>query len=153
MKKGIILKGRYRFTLRDVHSGEVIVKEYENIVPSVALAMIANNLTDATPDNSPLISHAALGDDNTAVALADTVLGNETFRNEIASRTNSVGVAYATAFFGQTEVTGTFKEAGIFADGSGTADTGILVSHVNVDITKTNTQTLTIDWQLTLSNA
>jgi len=66
---------------------------------------------------------------------------------------NSANVAYMTAFFNQTEVTGTFKEAGIFSDGAAGADTGILISHVNIDVTKTNVQKLTIDWTLTLANA
>jgi hypothetical protein len=153
MKHRKILIGRYTFTLRDVKTGEVIVKKYENIVPTVGLELITNNLTDATPTNSMLISHAALGDDDTAVAEGDTILGNETYRNAVASRTNAGGTAYATAFYGQAEVTGTFKEAGIFCDGTGSADTGILLSHVNVDITKNNTQTLTLDWELVFANA
>ena len=145
--------GIYRFTLEDVKTGKKIVKYYHNIITTVAFTLITNNLTDLTPDNDMLINYAALGTDATAVVIGDTVLGTETYRNLIASMTNSANIAYATAFFNQTEVTGTFKEAGIFSDGGAGADTGILISHVNIDITKTNVQKLTIDWTLTLANA
>jgi len=74
------------------------------------------------------------------------------YRNAIASRTNAVNVGYATAFFNQTEVTGTFREAGIFCNASGTANSGVLLSHVNINVTKSNTQKLTIDWMMTLLN-
>jgi len=145
--------GVYRFTLEDVLTGKKTVKYYHNIITTAAFTLITNNLTDPTPDNDMLINYAALGSDDTAVAIGDTTLGTETYRNAIASMTNSANIAYATAFFNQTEVTGIFKEAGIFSDGAAGADTGILISHVNIDITKTNTQKLTIDWTLTLANA
>ncbi len=146
------LLGIYRFTLEDVVSRERVVEYKHNITTTVGRTMIMNNLTDPTPDNDMLIAHAALGDDDTAVAEGDTVLGNEVYRNAIASRNNVDNVGFATAFFNQTEVTGTFKECGIFSDSSLTPDSGILVSHVNIDQTKTVTQKLTIDWTLTLLN-
>lgn len=144
--------GVWRFTLENP-DGTKEVHYYHNIIPTVGRTMIANNLTDPTPDNDMLISHAALGDDNTTVAAGDTTLGNETYRNAIASRTNSNNIAYATAYYNQTEVSGTFYEAGIFCDGTGSADTGILLSHVNINVTKTSVQKLTIDWTLTLTSA
>jgi len=152
-KAGMI--GAYRFTLEDVNTGEKTVQYFHNIIPLVGRQLITNNLTDPTPDNDMLISHALLGDDDTAVAEGDTTLGNETYRNAIASKTNSSNIAYATAYYNQTECVGTYKEAGIVCDGSDWAggagkDTGILLSHVNIDVTKSNVQKLTIDWVLTL---
>lgn len=122
-----------------------------NIVPSVGRALIANVLTDATPTNDPLITHAALGTDGTTPANGDTTLGTETYRNAIASLTNASNVAYATAFFTAVEVSGTFAEAGIFCDGTGSADTGVLLSHVLISVTKSTSETLTIDWELTIN--
>lgn len=142
--------GVYRFTLENP-DGSKEVQFYHNLITDVGLTMIANNLTDATPDNDMLITVAALGDDNTTVDGADTTLGNEVYRNDIISMTNGTAVAYATAFFDQTEVDGTFYEAGIFCDAdSGTPDDGILLSHVNINVTKTTIQKLTIDWTLEL---
>lgn len=135
--------------LHSVTKTEVI--EVYNLVPTVGRTMIANNLTDASPDNSPLISHIALGDDATAPTNGDTILGNEVYRNVVASRTNGANTAYATGFFDATEVVDHFYEAGVFCDGTGTADTGILLSHVNIDIDKDNTETLTIDWQFIIT--
>lgn len=145
--------GIYRFTLEDVKTGKKTVKYYHNIITTVGFAMITNNLTDPTPDNDMLINYAALGTNVAVVGIGDVALGTETYRNAIASLANSNNIAYATAFFNQTEVTGTFKEAGIFCDGTGAADSGILLSHVNIDVTKTNVQKLTVDWTLTLTNA
>lgn len=144
--------GIYRFTLENP-DGSKEVKYYHNVVTTSAFTMIMNNLTNAIPDNDMLITHALLGDNNTAVSASDTTLTNEVYRNTIASMTNSSNIAYVTAFFDQTEVSGTFKEAGFVSDGSASADTGVLISHVNIDITKTSVQKLTIDWTLTLTNA
>lgn len=144
--------GVYRFTLENP-DGSKIIKYYHNVITIAAFAMIMNNLTDPTPDNDMLVTHCLLGDDNTAVSENDTTLGNETYRNAVASMTSADNVAYVTAFFDQTEVSGTFKEAGFVSDGSAGADTGILFSHVNIDVTKSLIQKLTIDWTVTLVNA
>lgn len=124
---------------------------FENIVPTVGRTMIANNLTDATPDNAMRIKYAELGTSTQAPANGDTALIASSYRNAIASETNAANIAYATAFFSAAEVSGTFKEAGIFADGTASAGTGILVSRVAIDVTKGLTETLTIDWTLTIT--
>lgn len=153
LKGKVLAIGTYRVELVDMITGKKEVKFYHNVVCDAGLTMITNNLTDPTPDNDMLINYVALGDDNTAVAEGDTTLGNEVYRNAVASRTNSGKVAYVTGYFNQTETDGNYKEAGIFADATGAADSGILVSHVNIDVTKTDTQKLTIDWTLTFANA
>ena len=151
IKENTSLKGHYKFTLKDINTGEEQVFEYDNIIPTSGRTLIANNLTDATPNNPILLNKAALGTGTNTPANADTTLQTETYRNDLASRTNAANIAYATAFFNATETTGTYREAGIFADGAAGADTGILFSRVAINITKTNTQTLTLDWVLTLS--
>lgn len=125
--------------------------QYVNLVPTVARTMIANNLTNASPTYVMKITHAALGSSATAPNNTDTQLGTETYRNAIASITNSSNIAYATAFFSAPECSGTYAEAGIFSNGTGSANTGVLDSHVAVSITKTTSQTLTIDYTLTIS--
>lgn len=144
--------GIYRITLENP-DGTKEVKWYHNVITISAFAMIMNNLTDPTPTNAMVATHCLLGDDDTAVTENDTVLGNETYRNAIASMTSADNVGYFTAFFDQTETSGTYKEAGFVSDGAAGADTGILISHVNIDVTKTLVQKLTIDWTLTLVNA
>ena len=147
----ITVKGKVKLTYRDIITGKVRIEEYDNLVTTVGRKMIADNLTNTSPDNTMRINYVALGTDATAPANGDTTLGLETFRNSIASQTNADNVSYFTGFFGATEVTGAFKEAGLFADGGAGADTGILFSHVAINSTKSNTETLTIDWTITIS--
>lgn len=122
----------------------------DNIVPTVGRANIANNMTDATPTNSLLVNYFAVGTGNATPANGDTVLDNEVYRNAVASRTNAANVAYITGFLNATEDADTYLEAGLFADGTGSVDTGILMSRVAINITKSLTETLTIDWTFTI---
>lgn len=152
IKEKFALKGVYTFTIRDAVTGEIKrVYKYENIVPTVARAMIANNMTNVSPTNLMLIKYAELGSGTSTPANGDTALQTPVYRNAIASRTNSSNIAYATAFFNATETTGTYRECGIFSDGSGTIGTGVLVSRVSINVTKSSSETLTIDWTLTIS--
>jgi len=128
--------------------------EVQNLLPTVGRAAIADHLTNASPSPASLrINDVALGDDGTTPANGDTTLGNEVYRNEQASQTNTDNVAYVTGFFSATETTGTYAEVGLFINGSGTGnpDTGTLFSHALISITKTSTETLTIDYTITLS--
>lgn len=148
----ISLKGVYHFTVRDAATGAIKREyHYENIVPTVGRAMLANQLTDTTPTNNPWITHCALGSGTNAPANGDTTLQTETYRNAIASITNSNNIAYATGFFSASETSGTYREAGIFSAGTGSANTGVLVSRVAINITKSTSETLTMDWTLTIS--
>jgi len=128
---------------------------YENIIPTCARTMIANNLVSTAPDNDMLIEYIALGTDNTAVANGDTTLGTEDYRNSVASKTSSTNTGYVSGFFNATECDGTYYEAGIFCDATSATDSGILLSHVLIDapsgIIKTVTSTLTIDWQIQIN--
>lgn len=138
--------------LRLLHAmSKTRVYEYDNLIPTVGRTLIADNLTNASPDNDPRINYVALGSNATAPANGDTTLGTEVYRNAIASQTNASNVAYFTGFFDATETTGTYAEAGIFADGTASADSGILFSHVAISITKSASETLTIDWTVTLT--
>lgn len=151
--KVIKLKGVYTFTLRNAETGEIEGKHtYENLITATGLARVAMVLGQVTTANQGRISHCAVGSNTTPPSAGNTMLGTETYRNDIASL-NSIGsVVYASGFFGTTEANGTHREAGIFIDGTLTANSGVLLSHVAVNITKTNTQTLTLDWTLTLSS-
>ena len=125
--------------------------KYSNIVPTVGRTMIANNLTSASPTNVMKITHGALGSSATIPANGDTQLGTEVYRNAIASITNSANTAYATAFYSAAETSGTYAEAGIFCNGTGTVNSGVILSHVSISITKSSSVTLTLDWTLLIS--
>ena len=146
------IKGKVKLTIRDSLTNEIKrIFEYNNLIVTVGKTLVANNLTDATPDNDPRINYVALGSSGTAPAAADTQLGTEVYRNAVASETNASNIVYITGFFNATETTGTYAEAGLFANGTAVANSGVLFSHVAISITKTNTETLTIDWTITIS--
>lgn len=152
IKEGITLHGEYIFTIRDGATDRVKrTYRYKNLVPTVAKTMIANNLTAASPTNTMLATHVVLGSSTTAPAASDTQLGTETYRNTVASITNAANIAYFTGFFTTTETSGTYRECGVVSNGTGTANTGILLSHVAINIVKSTSETLTLDWTLTLS--
>lgn len=151
IKENLKATGKLKITKRDLDGNILSIHDYDNVVCTVAKTMIANNLTDVSPDNVMRINYGALGTNTTAPAAADTQLGTETYRNLVASQTNSANVAYITLFFSATECNGTYKEAGLFSNATGTANSGVIFSHVAIDETKTNTQTLTIDWTITIN--
>jgi hypothetical protein len=149
-KEKIEMIGEWKFTLEDIFTHEKKVFRYRNLITVIGRTAITDAFVNASPACSLLITHACLGTNATAVNEADTALGTETYRNGIASRTSSGNVAYLTAFFTAGECNGNYKEAGLVIDGTGE---DILINHVNIDVAKTNTQTLTIDTTITLSNA
>lgn len=152
IKDKVSLKGVYTFTIRDAKTGKIKRQiTVENIIPTVGRGMIANNLTAASPTNTPRVTHVALGSGTNAPANGDTTLQTETYRNAAASRTNVNNVAYVTGFFSATETSGTYREVALFCNGTGSANSGVLLSRVAVNITKTTSETLTIDWTLTIS--
>jgi hypothetical protein len=151
--KDLKFKGIYTFTLRNAITGEIEGKHtYENLVPASALALVASLIGQTSGANAGKVTHCALGSGTTPPASGNTTLETEVYRNAIASL-NSVGaVVYATGFFSAPETSGTYREAGIFINGTGTANSGTLLSRVAINITKTTSQTLTLDWTLTLTS-
>lgn len=141
-------------TLRVVRDGKTIKKKVmKNLVVDAGLTAIANRLGDATPDSTLLISYIAVGDDNTAAAAGDTVLGNEIDREAVTSRANSGAVvSVATVFAAGVLPADTYEEFGVFIEGSDTADTGTLLSRVIGSIAITALDALFIDWRFTLAN-
>jgi hypothetical protein len=147
------LKGHYRFTKRDIKTGKVTgVYLYENIIPTVARTALVNLICNATPTNpSMLANYVALGTGVTAPANGDTSLQTETYRNLVASMDTDANIGYITGFFNATEASGTFKEAGVFCAGTAIANSGILLSRVAINITKSGSESLTVDWTLTIN--
>lgn len=136
--------------LNSICRTEIVVKE--NLIPDVARTGLANWLTSGSPSPASLrLNYTALGTGTTAPANADTQLQTETYRKAIASESNTNNVVYATAFYTTTETTGTYREAGIFMNATGTANSGTLFSRIAINITKNNTTTLTIDYTVTIS--
>lgn len=151
-KSAVGLEGIYTFTLENIHTGEKKVYRVKNLIPTCARTAIAQHLSNASPTPSTLrINYSALGTGTTAPANGDTTLETESYRKLISSETNADNIAYFTAFYTAVECNGTYREAGLFINGTGTIDTGTLFSRVAINITKTVSETLTIDYTVTIS--
>jgi len=182
-KSGLKLKGRYKFTIATLETKHQknlnkqielfrsqgkqflhLVKQLnsicktkviyaDNLITTVGLTLLTNQLTSSSPTNDPQINYCAVGSGTTAPALGDTTLETETYRNLQASQTNASGVGYVTMFISATDDNGTYREFGLFSDASAAADSGVLFSRLAINITKSAVQSLTVDWTLTITNA
>ena len=135
-----------------------INKYYEkNLITDAGKNMVANNLASAAPDTPDInLNKTAVGSGDSQPSASDTTLESEDYRRNTASSTSTGTDFNLTAFYGATEVSGTLKEHGLFANGGGSADSGVLFSRVLLDessggITKSNSETLTIDYSVNIN--
>lgn len=142
-KENIPLKGHYKFTLTDIYTGAIEVLEYDNVITKDAWELIANNFGNSAPDNPMPLTEAALGTGTNLPDDDDHALQTEVYRNNLFSKSNTANIVEATAYFNPTEVSGTFREAGIFAG-------DILISHVAINVAKSTSVTVTLDFQLVI---
>lgn len=149
-KEQLETRCNWTFTVRDAATGEVKrVRKYRNKLPAAGINAIMQHLALSSPTPASLIvTHVALGTGSTAAADGDTTLDTESYRNELASGAQASKKAYLSGFFTATECDGTYAEAGLFINGTAAADSGTLLSRVLIDITKSNTETLTIDVEI-----
>jgi hypothetical protein len=123
-----------------------------NIVVTMGRNVLARLLTgDVT--YSGQINYGALGTSSTAVSNADTQLGTEVYRKLYASHTtDGNNVAYVDFFYAATDTNGTYNEFGNVIDGTASANTGRLFSHILTGgWVKTNVQSLFVSCQYTIS--
>ena len=120
-----------------------------NLNPSVGLRQLAKALSNNIAGVSEItVNYSALGTGVTAPAAGDTQLQTETFRKTISSVTYGTSDTkfYATAFYTAPETSGTFREVGLFINGTGTANSGTLWSRAAINVTKALTESLTVDY-------
>jgi len=156
MKNKFGLKGIYTFELRDAKTGKLKERQVvENLVPNVMLNAVADQIAnDQTYELQA--TYIALGDSNVSPAAGDTTLTSETSRKILSTDSASSNVATLRTFFNTSEANDTHKEVGLFGEGSAVqattaADSGLLMSHALVNITKTASDTLTITIDITIS--
>ncbi|MFA6429771.1 MAG: hypothetical protein WCV84_04720 [Patescibacteria group bacterium] len=128
----------------------VAVHEFDNLIPTVGQSVIAQRLANVTTYTG-IVNYAAVGSNTTTPNISDTQLGTETYRQTLTSQTYLDNIAYLSCFIVAGSATGTHKEAGLFIDGGAGANTGQLLSHVAIDITKGASNSLTLDIALTVS--
>lgn len=100
-----------------------------NLVTTRGRTVLAGILAGDTTYTG-IINYGALGSSSTAVNNADTQLGTEVYRKLYASHTYSSNVAYVDFFYAATDTSGTYNEFGNFIDGTGTANSGRIFSHI-----------------------
>lgn len=148
----ITMKGRVRACLWDKDGNLKQEQVVDNLVVTAGKAGIASNLTAGSPTPASMrVNKIALGTGTNSPAAGDTTLQTETYRKNTASAASASNVATITGYFTATETSGTFREAGLFMSGTASADTGTLLSRVAINITKTTSDTLTIEWTITIS--
>lgn len=144
--------------LIDEFNANFAVREmrFHNIIPTVGRQRIAKALIAGIASTGEIsVNKSALGTGTTTPVNGDTTLDTETYRKDIASLSQNANIAYFTAFYTASDTSGTFYEHGIFINGTASADTGVLLSRVLLNaptgITKSGTETLTIEHQITLT--
>ena len=152
---GLKITGKIRCTLTNVYTGEREIKEYDNLITNAGKVAIARRLACiAELANEGQVTYGATGTDNTAPLVGDTTLGIELERKLVASSSYVGGSRTCTirTFFTTAESNGALKEYGLFGEAAtGAADSGTMLEHAAIDITKDNTKTLTVEVILTVS--
>jgi len=154
LQSGLNITGKVTLTFEDVKTHKVRQYTYKNLFVTAGKVAVAARLSgvDSPASTKGVITYCAVGTDATAPDAADTDLGTELARKQIAVRDYSSNIASFRTFFNTSEANGALKEAGLFGDdATSAADSGTLYCHTAIDKTKTSAETLTIDWDLTVS--
>lgn len=142
------IKGRVRITVTHA-DGSRDVGEYENLVVNAGKAAIARALYD--PTFAVRVAYVEVGTGITAPAAGDTALETSAYRKALSSGNSSGAVVSLAGYLNLTETSGAFKEAGLFIGGTSTPGSGTLLSRVAIDKTKTTSDTMTVEWEITIS--
>lgn len=128
------------------------VKETHNLVPLVLRNELASLISGTTITPSLMANYFALGTSSVAPSNSDVQLGTESLRAQFTNRSASANIAYLDVFFGTALVGGnSYNEAGIFVDGTGSANSGYLLSHTAQSLVLGASQTLTVNSSITIS--
>lgn len=154
MKGNISFKGQYHIVVKDQYGAIKYDEFIDNVTTNVYREVIANNMTDASPTNTMLVDYIAVGTGTNTPAVTDTQLQTETARKLQTSRTNSANIGAVSTIFNAGDIpTSTLREVGLFAGGTGTINSGVLVSRTAVNIVVTALDSVFIDWRLTINDA
>jgi hypothetical protein len=144
IRDGLKITGAVEIKLFDKDGNVKDQRNIKNLVVTVGKEFIAERMV-GTP---AVMSHMAIGSDNTAADIADTTLGSELGRVALASSTSSGAVVTNTATFGAGVGTGAVVEAGTFNAGS--AGT-MLCRSVFAVVNKGADDGMSITWTITVS--
>lgn len=121
------------------------VADIPNLVVTAGKGFIASRMTGTS---ASVMSHMAVGTDNTSPAAGDTTLGAESARVALTSGTTAGAVATYVATFPAGTGTAALQEAGLFnASSAGTMLCRTTFSVIN----KGASDSMTITWTVTVS--
>ena len=127
--------------------------EKDNLITYEGFEVIGQILT-GTYGSTGEITHCALGTSTTAPSTSDTQLGTEVYRNAVASSAVIDNVTDITAYYSEAETSGTYEAYGTFIDGTGTADSGKMWTHVLTGgWTKSSSEALVISVTYTMTSS
>lgn len=133
------------------YKNQIQIREWHNLVPDVLRNEMALLISGTTVTPTFKANYLAMGDDSTPPTNADTILWNETIRGLFSDRFSIDNVAYLDKFWSSAEVGGnSYQEIGVIVDGSGTANTGYLLSHILINETMGVNETLTVNVTITI---
>ena len=119
--------------------------DFKNLVVTVGKNFVASRMVGTAAN---VMSHMAIGSNNTAAAAGDTALGAELGRVALASASATAAVVTYTATFPAGTGTGAVVEAGIFnASSGGTMLCRTVFSVVN----KGADDAMSVTWTVTIS--
>lgn len=150
-KERVSMRGLYRFELVDARTGKIVQSvEVKNQLTKINRDMrVAALLGEAAEyDLADLeIKYFAFGTGTTTATADDTTLENEIARKIVTkvSQTDA-GTVQSIASLSPSECNFTIREIGVFCSSSATgdADSGVMLSRVNVNIQKNDNLTLNI---------
>jgi cytolysin (calcineurin-like family phosphatase) len=136
-----------------VLTGEEKVQIYHNKICTAGLAYLCQWLNGELSVGNPTSAiYGAVGIGTGTLQATDTILFNELARTAVATNSRS-GASQTYDFFYTTSMANptpgqNLLEAGLFLNASGTLGSGQLLSHVAINSQKTNTITLTMEFNL-----
>ena len=134
----------------NVKTGEVDIRELHNIACTAGAESLTARLVGAERGQVTYLAvgtGAVTGGDEPVIG--DTALETELYRKQISVRSSSGTTASFRIFFNTSEANGSITELGLFGDdASATTDSGVLFARAAESITKTDSESLTIDWSL-----
>jgi hypothetical protein len=146
------LKNNVKVTSENVKTGKVEIIETHNVGCDAGMESLAARMVGAERGQVTYFAvgtGASTGGD--APASTDTTLNTELIRKQISVRSSTGDTASFRIFFSTSEANDDLTEIGLFGDdASVTVDSGVLFARAAIDKTKTDSETLTIDWSLSI---
>lgn len=156
-KSRIYIEGKIRPILRDAKTGELkwIGKWNHNLIPTVGLAAVARRFGGVgTKTNEGESTYGAVGSGGITPLSSDTTMETEIDRKLVAVSSIVSQTVHIEVFFAENEGNGTITKFALFGeDASASADSGTMMEYADFSssFTKTSSETLTIEIDITVS--